>query len=495
MSATEYTKEAWTNPEKEGELTKRGHIVKNWKVRWFVLKAARLFYFKSRDHPTPISAINLKGCTVKIVTDISDRQFCFQLIPSADAKTFLIAARTNEELQSWVTAIRECNAVSAPIKVKHVHHIEFDAETKDFKGVPAEWRDLLSASGITEQELRQNPNEVMRVLDFESKRLSTGEITLVHRPLPNEDVAPNLDALITKLDPTTIYTREKKIGQGAFGEVFMATDSRSERRVAIKKMTMTPKNKKHLITEIHIQKSSSHPNIVEFLDGYLVDDQLWVVLEFMGGGSLTGVLEQFPQLQLTEPQIAYVCLETLKALSYIHSLHRLHRDIKSDNILLGDGGEVKLADFGFATQLTHKQNQRNTVIGTPYWMAPELIEGHDYGHKVDIWSLGIMVREMLEGEPPYMDLPSAKALFLIITKGLPALKKEHRYSEELKDFLKASLAKEPNERADAMQLLMHPFLTRSCSAKEFIPVIQKAKRLQQAEAPAHPKTILENIGV
>eukprot|EP01102_Stenamoeba_stenopodia_P008981 TRINITY_DN2631_c0_g1_i1.p1 TRINITY_DN2631_c0_g1~~TRINITY_DN2631_c0_g1_i1.p1 ORF type:complete len:494 (+),score=101.39 TRINITY_DN2631_c0_g1_i1:284-1765(+) len=493
MSLEGYTKESWSNPEKEGELTKKGHIVKNWKVRWWVLKAGRLFYFKSKDNAVPIAAIALKGCTVHRV-DEPGRPYCFQLTSVADNKTFYIAAKSEEEMNGWMTAIKEANSVSAPIKVKHVHHIEFDNETKDFKGVPAEWQELLNASGITKEEMRANPDEVMRVLDFESKRLSE-ERTLVQRPLPNEDLVPSLESLLSKEDPATIYVKEKKIGQGAFGEVYMAVDSRNEQRVAIKKMTMTPKNKKHLITEIHIQKSSHHPNIVQFLDGYLVDDQLWVVLEFMGGGSLTGVLEQFPQLVMTEPQIAYVCTESLKSLSYIHSLHRLHRDIKSDNILLGDNGEVKLADFGFATQLTIKQFRRNTVIGTPYWMAPELIEGHDYGHKVDIWSLGIMVREMLEGEPPYMDLPSAKALFLIITKGLPPLKKEHKYSEHLKDFLRGCLAKDPADRSDAMQLLMHPFLTMACTAKDFVPLIQKAKRLQKMEPASHPKTILENIGV
>jgi serine/threonine protein kinase len=217
-----------------------------------------------------------------------------------------------------------------------------------------------------------------------------------------------------------------------------------------------------------------------YLDGYLQDDNFWVVLEFMGGGSLTTVLEQFPTITLTEPQIAYICLESLKALSYMHSLHRLHRDIKSDNILLGDNGEVKLADFGFATQLTIKQMKRNTVIGTPYWMAPELIESHDYGPKVDVWSMGIMVREMLEGEPPYMDLPSAKALFLIITKGLPELKNASKSSVELKDFLKLSLAKAASNRPDAIELLFHPFLTKACSTKEFLPVIAKTKNLLKA---------------
>lgn len=142
----------------------------------------------------------------------------------------------------------------------------------------------------------------------------------------------------------------------------------------------------------------------------------WVVMELMDGGCLTDVLEQFDSVRMTEGQIAHVCQQTLSALSYIHASHRIHRDIKSDNILLNTKGQVKIADFGYAAQLTQDQQKRHTVVGTPYWMAPELIRGHDYGTKVDIWSTGIMLMEMVEGEPPYMEFPPLRALFLITTK-------------------------------------------------------------------------------
>jgi protein-serine/threonine kinase len=164
----------------------------------------------------------------------------------------------------------------------------------------------------------------------------------------------------------------------------------------------------------------------------------------------------------------------LKALCYVHSLHRIHRDIKSDNILLNDSGEVKVADFGYAAQLTQQQQKRNTVVGTPYWMAPELIRGHDYGTKVDIWSLGIMAMEMAEGEPPYMEFPPLRvcylalvvfglqsihhfvpfqALFLITTKGIPDLKEPHKWSAEFRSFVAMCLNKEVEDRPDAMALL------------------------------------------
>eukprot|EP01099_Mayorella_cantabrigiensis_P001302 TRINITY_DN1564_c0_g1_i1.p1 TRINITY_DN1564_c0_g1~~TRINITY_DN1564_c0_g1_i1.p1 ORF type:complete len:221 (-),score=49.93 TRINITY_DN1564_c0_g1_i1:244-819(-) len=179
---------------------------------------------------------------------------------------------------------------------------------------------------------------------------------------------------------------------------------------------------------------------------------------------------------MSEPQVAYVCRESLQALNHIHSMKRLHRDIKSDNILLGLNGEVKLADFGFAAQLSDKQQKRNTVVGTPYWMAPELIEGHDYDIKVDIWSLGIMIMEMLEGEPPYMEYPTARALFLILTKGVPPLK-DSSWSSELREFLALTLHKDTEKRATGAELITHRFLKSACTGQEFKQLIFKVKKL------------------
>jgi len=228
-------------------------------------------------------------------------------------------------------------------------------------------------------------------------------------------------------------------------------------------------------------KSSKHPNIVEYVDSFIVQDQLWVVMEYMGGGCLTEILEQFESVQLNEVQIALICKETLRALVYIHSLHRIHRDIKSDNILLNDAGEVKIADFGYAAQLTQQQQKRNTVVGTPYWMAPELIRGHDYGIKVDIWSLGIMVMEMAEGEPPYMEFPPLRALFLITTKGIPDLKEPFKWSEEFKDFLNKCLVKDVEGRPDAKTLMAHPFIKKACTNAQLVPAIREAKKAKQQQ--------------
>ena len=251
-----------------------------------------------------------------------------------------------------------------------------------------------------------------------------------------------------------------------------------------------------LVTEISIMKESSHPSIVAYHESYLVNDKIWVVMELMSSGCLTDILDQFQFIQLTEPQIAFICGQVLSGLSFIHSCHRIHRDIKSDNILIGKDGSVKIADFGYAAQLTKTKSKRQTIVGvrlfflfflnarinsvlpqTPYWMAPELIRGLDYDYKVDIWSLGIMLMEMAEGEPPYMDYPPLRvctffflkysssffltnplfplfqALFLITTKGIPELKQPKKWSSEMTDFLSKCLTHNPVERCDANQLL------------------------------------------
>jgi len=242
-------------------------------------------------------------------------------------------------------------------------------------------------------------------------------------------------------------------------------------------MTITNDNKKLLCTEINFMKSSQHENIVEFIEAFICDgNKLWVVMELMDGGCLTDVLEQYSNgIHLTEVQIAHVCLQTLKSLFYIHNCHRIHRDIKSDNILLNSKGEVKVADFGYAAQLTEQKKHRQTVVGTPYWMAPELIRGHDYGTGVDIWSTGIMLMEMLEGEPPYMEFPPLRALFLITTKGIPPLQDQGKWSPQLLDFYSKCLEKEVDKRPGAQELLEHPYLQSACSAADFAPIIEEAR--------------------
>jgi len=275
------------------------------------------------------------------------------------------------------------------------------------------------------------------------------------------------------------YKIKNKIGEGGVGCVFLAKFIKTKEKVAIKEMKITEKNLKALTTEISIMKTCDHPNIIKYFDSFLDDKNLIVVMEYMKGGCLTDVLDQFLEIKMNEAQISRTCLETLKGLKYLHDNNRIHRDIKSDNILVSET-TVKLADFGFAAQLTKNQRRRCTVVGTPYWMAPELIRAHPYDSRVDVWSLGIMAMEMAEGEPPYLQHPPLRALFLITTKGIPPLKYPNLWSNNFKDFLSRCLTVDPDLRPSSTALLNHPFLIPMCQTIDIYQLTERAKKVKSS---------------
>eukprot|EP01097_Dermamoeba_algensis_P006547 TRINITY_DN4096_c0_g1_i1.p1 TRINITY_DN4096_c0_g1~~TRINITY_DN4096_c0_g1_i1.p1 ORF type:complete len:470 (-),score=111.27 TRINITY_DN4096_c0_g1_i1:180-1589(-) len=283
-----------------------------------------------------------------------------------------------------------------------------------------------------------------------------------------------IEDIVSSDDPNSIFTDLKLVGQGASGAVFVATDCRSSKTVAIKKMVVAKQpSKSVIVNEICIMRRCYCRSIVNFIDAYLDEGVLWVVMEFVSGGSLTDVVLNH---KLTEAQMALITRETLIALKHLHQNDILHRDIKSDNVLMGADGTIKLTDFGFGAQLSPDRHKRTTVVGTTYWMAPEVVTGSPYDCKVDIWSLGIMVVEMLDGEPPYMNLPPVKALFLIASKGRPELKTK-TMSLELRDFLEKCTQMEAEKRPTAAQLLEHPFMKKACNFEDLIGVIEETRKL------------------
>ncbi|KAL5386240.1 hypothetical protein DPSP01_004321 [Paraphaeosphaeria sporulosa] len=293
------------------------------------------------------------------------------------------------------------------------------------------------------------------------------------------DIVAKLNAICTNADPTLRYRNLNKIGQGASGGVFSAYEVGSNKCVAIKQMNLEQQPKKDLIiNEILVMQNSKHRNIVNFMDSFLVRGDLWVVMEYMEGGSLTDVVTFNI---MSEGQIAAVCRETLNGLQHLHSKGVIHRDIKSDNILLSLEGNIKLTDFGFCAQISETQNKRTTMVGTPYWMAPEVVTRKEYGRKVDIWSLGIMAIEMIEGEPPYLNESPLRALWLIATNGTPTIKDEQALSPVFKDFLHFSLKVDPDKRASAHDLLTHPFIATAEPLNTLAPLVLAARKARAEE--------------
>ncbi|PWN51839.1 Pkinase-domain-containing protein [Violaceomyces palustris] len=287
------------------------------------------------------------------------------------------------------------------------------------------------------------------------------------------DVIAKLQAICTDADPTKLYRNLVKIGQGASGGVFTAYQVGTNYSVAIKQMNLEQQPKKDLIiNEILVMKESRHKNIVNFIDSFLFKGDLWVVMEYMEGGSLTDVVTCNI---MTEGQIAAVSKEVLEGLKNLHEHGVIHRDIKSDNVLLSLQGDIKLTDFGFCAQIGEAHAKRTTMVGTPYWMAPEVVTRKEYGPKVDIWSLGIMCIEMVEGEPPYLTENPLRALYLIATNGTPKINNPENLSSTFKDFLKTCLEVDSEKRPDAKGMLTHPFLKRSESLRTLAPLIKAAR--------------------
>lgn len=352
----------------------------------------------------------------------------------------------------------------SPTRVETLSHVTLNPRSSTgFDGLPEEFHEALVNSEIGKDEVLKDPNSVKTALEY----VVGGQTPLprASRHMKHIQAAVQLRQHI----PTEIYDMGRQLGFGGCGVVFKAVHNESGRAVAVK--IMSSEYYQEIESEIAMHSMSKHANIVEYLEAFDYQDEIWMVLELMDGGSVASVLEKLTVLGGKE--IAYVCREALNGLAFLHGQHRLHRDIKCDSILVDSRGYVKITDFGFAVGLTQEQSQRNSRFGTDYWMAPELIQGRDYGDKIDSWSLGISAIEMAHGEPPHYQRSQLQVCHWILSSPPPKLANPEQWSPSFADFLGCSLVHEPEDRASCSDLLLHRFMQNACSRDDFAEFLKR----------------------
>ncbi|TMS14404.1 Serine/threonine-protein kinase 10 [Larimichthys crocea] len=267
------------------------------------------------------------------------------------------------------------------------------------------------------------------------------------------------------INPNDLWEIIGELGDGAFGKVYKAKNKETGALAAAKQIeTKCEEELEDYMVEIDILAKCDHRYIVKLLDAFYHDNTLWVELD----------------RGLTEPQIKVVCRQMLEALIYLHSMKIIHRDLKAGNILLMLDGEIKLADFGVSAKNNKTLQRRDSFIGTPYWMAPEVVmcetmKDAPYDYKADIWSLGITLIELAQIEPPHHELNPMRVLLKIAKSEPPTLEQPHKWSREFKDFLKKALDKNPETRPTATQLLEHPFVKSVKSNRPLLELVAEAK--------------------
>ncbi|KAK8878067.1 hypothetical protein M9Y10_004830 [Tritrichomonas musculus] len=427
--------------------------------------------------------------------------------------------------------------ITGPQSFKHEIHVSKDSAT-GFIGLPDWMEKKLKMSGIKKQEVIDHPNEVIQVMNFVNKNVNVSENSTqadptrqnplrssnkkskndsVNTKKPDQDPKPEepntpsksdskpksktpeqastpqeekvsntvvQHSTVENVDPKTFLSDIVQIGSGGTSTVFKAKMAPDNKIVAVKAIDLDANERDIIQNEVDVQSALHNKNIVQIYRVVENQDWLYICMEYIDGGPLTDIVTI---CTMTEQQMAFIIREVLSALAVIHDSQKIHRDIKSDNILVSLDGSVKLADFGYTAQLANKNEKRKTVCGTPYWMAPELIQGYEYGTEVDIWSLGIMCIEMAEGVPPYLDEQPMRALYLIVVNGVKGLSDRDNWSSEFNDLIDSCLQVDPSKRPTAHALLEHPFLKKACPQSEIADLnkfaIEEKRKKDSSSAP------------
>lgn len=355
-----------------------------------------------------------------------------------------------------------------------------------FSEIPKQFKEIFADAGLSlENEDNETLKHAMNAANMHLKGLDSF-FTQKGQLRGRMSMAEYLENAteIRQEDPFVKYEcslTHNKIGEGGFGAVYICRNKLTREKCAMK--VAEPKSLKHLLMEIRMHAiSSEHENIVRFIEAFEFQQKYYLIIELMNSGSLTGYIINLPNnMRWREQAIMYVLKNVLQALAFMHDKYHLHRDIKSDNILVTSEGLVKISDFGFAVGLNKEENRRISYLGTPFWMAPEILDRSAYDAKVDVWSTAISAIEIAEGRPPYLGIPHVKAMFYILSNPPPTLYRPDKWSKNFSHFLKVALKKDPKERPTSNELLMHPALSGSsvCTQQEFAGLLKAIRNLKR----------------